>query len=337
MTKYGMASENQDTSASEITSPTINNPSPVQITSENSTLPITGHKLNGNNYLQWSQSVMMFICGKGKDDYITGAIQPPREDDPKYKSWKSENNMVMSWLINSMTNEVGEDFMFYKTAKEIWDEAKISYSDKDNASEVYEIKSFLHDLRQGDLTVTQYFNALTKRWQQLDVFEKIEWSCSEDAVKYRKIVEKERIYKFLLGLNKDLDEVRGRILSQKPVPPIREVFSEVRREESRKKVMMGSQTAALPSTENSALVVRTFNSQGNESKTRKGRPWCDHCRKPGHVREKCWKIYGKPADWKPSRQHPDSHAFAAVPEEKTGAETNLFSKEQIEMLKKIFG
>jgi hypothetical protein len=27
---------------------------------------ITGHKLNGYNYLQWSSSVMMFICGKGR-------------------------------------------------------------------------------------------------------------------------------------------------------------------------------------------------------------------------------------------------------------------------------
>lgn len=35
-------------------------------------LPITGHKLNGNNYLQWSQSVLMFISGKGKDEYLTG-------------------------------------------------------------------------------------------------------------------------------------------------------------------------------------------------------------------------------------------------------------------------
>lgn len=33
--------------------------------------------------------------------------------------------------------------------------------------------------------------------------------------------------KFLLGLNKDLDEVRGKIMGMKPLPTIREAFLEV--------------------------------------------------------------------------------------------------------------
>ena len=36
--------------------------------------------------------------------------------------------MVMSWLINSMTNDIGENFLLYATAKEIWDAAKVAYS-----------------------------------------------------------------------------------------------------------------------------------------------------------------------------------------------------------------
>ena len=54
---------------------------------------------------------MMFICGKGNDDYLTGAAIKPREEDLKFRSWKFENNMVMSWLINSMVNEIG--FFFF--------------------------------------------------------------------------------------------------------------------------------------------------------------------------------------------------------------------------------
>ncbi|KAM7461081.1 hypothetical protein LguiA_029202 [Lonicera macranthoides] len=91
---------------------------------DSSHLPITGHKLNGQNFLQWSQSVMMFICGKGKDDYLTGAAVPPTKEDPKFKGWKAKNNMVMSWLINSMNNDIGENFLLYETTKEIWDAAR---------------------------------------------------------------------------------------------------------------------------------------------------------------------------------------------------------------------
>lgn len=182
--------------------------------------PITGHKLNGHNYNQWSHSVMIFVTGEGKEEYLTGATQPPVQDSANYRTWKTENNMVMSWLLNSMTNETGENFMYYKTAKEIWDAARDTYSNKDNASAIFEIKGMLHELRQGEQTVTKYFNKLTRYWQQLDVLDDVSWSCATDAKQYKDIQEKERIYKFLLGLNQNLDEVRGRVLSIKPLPSI---------------------------------------------------------------------------------------------------------------------
>ncbi|PWN33506.1 uncharacterized protein FA14DRAFT_62869 [Meira miltonrushii] len=28
--------------------------------------------------------------------------------------------------------------------------------------------------------------------------------------------------------------------------------------------------------------------------TQSKRPWCDHCNKPGHRKDKCWKLHGKP-------------------------------------------
>ena len=131
MVKYGMASD-KESSCSEVTSNQVA-AHPTQFgNSEGVILPITGHKLNGQNYLQWSQSLMMFVCGKGKDDQLTGRAATPEMGDPKYKIWKAKNSMVMSWLINSMTNEIGEDFMYYGLGKEIWKAKKESYSDKEN-------------------------------------------------------------------------------------------------------------------------------------------------------------------------------------------------------------
>ena len=76
----------------------------------------------------------MFIYRKSKDDHLTEAITIPKKEDPMLKVWKSENNMIMSWLINSMTNEIGENFLFYGTIKNIWDAAKETYSNSKNTS-----------------------------------------------------------------------------------------------------------------------------------------------------------------------------------------------------------
>ena len=61
---------------------------------------------------------MKFLWYKGKDNYLTSAIPRPMKEDSKFKEWKTENNMVMSWLINSMNNDVGE-ILYSETTQEI--------------------------------------------------------------------------------------------------------------------------------------------------------------------------------------------------------------------------
>lgn len=46
------------------------------------------------------------------------------------------------------------------------------------------------------------------------------------------------MYLFLAGLNQDFDEVRSRILGKTPLASLREAFSKIRREETRKKIML---------------------------------------------------------------------------------------------------
>ncbi|KAK3015974.1 hypothetical protein RJ639_007262 [Escallonia herrerae] len=283
---------------------------PTHGNSESSILPIIGHKLNGLNYLQWSQSVFMFISGKGKEDYLTGTIETPSKDDPNYKKWNSENHMVMSWLI--------------KTIK-ILKLARISC--------FMELPRKFGRMSRRHIQTMRTLQNTSK--SKLDIFEKITWDCQLDKKKYDKIVEKERIFKLLLGLNKDLDEVRGRILGTKPLPSLREAFSEVRREESRKKIMMG-RPGIQNSGESSALAAYGTNYKGSDNQPHKGKPWCDHCCRPGHIKEKCWKIHGKPANWKPRKPQPENRGYVATTEEKSISEDVVFSKEQLELLQNMF-
>lgn len=235
MTKYGMASFSGETFGANPGSAAAALPS-----MGDNTLPpsITCHKLNGRNFLSWSQSVLLFICGRGKDDHLTGKAACSDSNDQKFKTWRSENSMVMSWLINSMNPDTGENFLLYGTAQEIWDAARETYSFEENTSELFAIESILHDLRQEEKSVTSYFTALTRQWQESDMFDLHAWKCPDDEQIYRDIVEKKRVFQFLLGLNDTLDDARGRILGTKPLPSLRAAFSEVRQEESRRKVML---------------------------------------------------------------------------------------------------
>ena len=136
MTKYGMASSSTFVAtSSDTTSQSRRN---VEIATHGGTnsspILITSHKLNDHNYLQWSQYVIMFISGKGKDDYLTGEAAMPKVSDPSFKRWKLENNMFMSWLINSINNDISENFLLFGIVKDIWDAAKETYSSSGNTT-----------------------------------------------------------------------------------------------------------------------------------------------------------------------------------------------------------
>ena len=105
--------------------------------------------------------------------------------------------MVMSWLINSMENEIGQTFMFYATTQEIWEVAKKTYSDNENTVEFFKLQSTLSDLKQDKMDVTHYFNQMTRYWQQHDQFEELKWDYPNDSQRYKKFVEKQKLFAFL--------------------------------------------------------------------------------------------------------------------------------------------
>ena len=57
------------------------------------------------------------------------------------------------------------------------------------------------------MDVIHYFNIFNKLWKEIDMFNDCVWSSAEDGERYKKMVDKERIFDFLAGLNKELDEI----------------------------------------------------------------------------------------------------------------------------------
>ena len=249
-----------------------------------STLQITFHKLNGNNYLEWSQSVKLAVDGRGKLGYLTGEVTKPASDDPTFTVWRSENSLVTAWLLNSMEASIAKPNLFLPTTKDVWDSVRATYSDLENSSQIFELKSQLWQLKQGSRDVITYYNEMVTLWQELDQCYDDVWENANDCARHMKREENDWVYMFLAGVHHSLDDVKGRILGRKPLPSIREVFSEVRQEECRKRVMLSnSDITTKMDSDSSALVSRGPDSAGD----RKKKPWCDHCKKPWHTRETC--------------------------------------------------
>ncbi|TXG53747.1 hypothetical protein EZV62_019003 [Acer yangbiense] len=189
------------------------------------------YRLNGKNYLKWSQVVQTFLKGKGKLSHLLGT--GPTKGDPKFEAWDEADSMVMSWLWNSMTPEISDTCMFLSTARDIWESIRQTYFRVKDAAQVYEIKTKTTSTKQGNSYVTEYANALQNLWQELDHYRCIAMKCSDDAATLKQVIEQDRGYDFLAGLNVEFDQVRIQILGKDMLPSLNAVISMVRAEESR--------------------------------------------------------------------------------------------------------
>jgi len=114
--------------------------------------------------------MMLVIKGKGKVGYLTSSVPTPPTTVASYGVWEVENSTIMVWLINSMEPKIGRTYLFYKTTKEIWDSVQDMYSDLENSSQCFEIRSAIRTTKQGNLSVTEYFNILVELWHQIVLY-----------------------------------------------------------------------------------------------------------------------------------------------------------------------
>ncbi|RVX21382.1 hypothetical protein CK203_001939 [Vitis vinifera] len=153
-------------------------------------------------------------------------------------------------------------------------------------------------MKQGDREVTEYYTEMLGLWQELDLSCEEEWECTGTA---------------------------SRVLSRRLLPSIREVFSEVRREESKRRVMLdhsvGPEGSALltygPHGPHGPYAIAgrgpSVAKSSGPSPRQSKRTYCEHCKKLGHTKDTCWALHGKPADWKP-RQPNKAHSHQASTE-----------------------
>ncbi|KAA3477373.1 Retrovirus-related Pol polyprotein from transposon TNT 1-94 [Gossypium australe] len=123
------------------------------------------------------------------------------------------------------------------------------------------------------------------------MFEFYEWKCSEDNALYRKIMEQKRTFKFLLGLNKILNFVKGKIMGKKTSSKsLRDILQKFAKKKVRRRQ---STTTSKPRR----VYICCLSSQSlapmDNCLLRKGQSWCDHCSKLDHIRETCWKLHKK--------------------------------------------
>ena len=151
--------------------------------------------------------------------FISGSKMAPKDNtSEEYETWEDENCMVKSWLLDAMTKDIRSLFLRLSTAKKIWEAVKQTYSVSQDASKAYQLYCEVISVLQNEGSVISYFGTLQKLWQEFDAIEPCTMKCTQDIERYTTMINSQRLYVFLAGLDSHVDGVRGCVLATTPLP-----------------------------------------------------------------------------------------------------------------------
>lgn len=71
------------------------------------------------------------LSAKNKLEFVDGGAPEPAKIDQVYGSWCRCNNMVVSWIVHSVSISIRQSILWMDRAEEIWRDLKSRYSQGD--------------------------------------------------------------------------------------------------------------------------------------------------------------------------------------------------------------
>nr|KYP40407.1 hypothetical protein KK1_038256 [Cajanus cajan] len=137
---------------------------------------------------------------KNKLPFTDGTLSKPDVEDPTFVAWNRGNNVVISWIYNSVSKEIITSILFATTTKEIWDDLKNRFSRKSGPI-IFHLKRQLMSLQQGSDDVSTYYTKLKSIWEELASY-KPNFQCTCGGLEsLHKHTQSEYVMSFLMGLN----------------------------------------------------------------------------------------------------------------------------------------
>lgn len=279
-------------------------------------ISLVSEKLVGiRNFNSWRRSMIMALGARNKTVFVDGTFSELDSSHPDYGSWSHCNNIVCTWLVNSVDTKIAKSIMYLPTARRMWLDIHDQFKQSDGPRTA-DIKQQIFAETQGSQSVSDYYTKLKQLWEELKNHESPYTCCCSlsQCASLKRIIERDEqdhILKFLTGLNDTFTATRGQILMMEPRPNISKVFNLVCQEERQRSMKSTSAVAFnISQTNPDESVVAAYTGGYNKNRPR---PVCSHCGLVGHVVTKCYKLHGYPQGYKNSNSNSRQQIQAPVP------------------------
>ncbi|XP_071739051.1 uncharacterized protein [Rutidosis leptorrhynchoides] len=113
---------------------------------------------------------MIVLNAKNKLKIVTGEFTKPAVNSETRALWERTNDMIISWILNTITDQINNSLNFVNTACELWRELHEHYSQLDG-HRIYQLSNEIAQLKQNQCSIETYYHKLKGYWDEIDAIE----------------------------------------------------------------------------------------------------------------------------------------------------------------------
>ncbi|KAF8400435.1 hypothetical protein HHK36_013733 [Tetracentron sinense] len=254
--------------------------------------PLISQLLNGDNYATWFRAMRMALMAKNKYGFVDGTLLKPDPTDRMSSQWERCNQMVYSWILNSINADIANSVMYADTAQEVWTDLHDRFSQQ-NAPRVYQISRAIALHVQDSLPVSVYFTKLKALWDELSSYTDIPTCTCGSSKALSALHQQEKLMQFLMGLNDSFSAIRSQILLMDPLPTVSRAYALILQEERQRDLHVNPHSNEISALLASTTPRGTYPTTDSRGKSRP-KVKCNHCGKENHTIDRCYRLHGFP-------------------------------------------
>lgn len=225
------------------TSKEVDITSPLYLHPSDGSSSVVVDKLQGSsNYRPWRRSMELALASKRKLGFVTGTVQRDKTDKQKQDAWDTCNNMVITWILQNVSEGIKKSVMYSNSAEVIWRQLETRFKVTSGAIK-YQLNKQVYELKQNGKSVTEYFTEMCTLWEELDNLNELPaittWSSEikayVDAMK--QMQAEQRLFQFLNGLDEIYGPQRSNLLMRSPLPTTEEACCVIQQEEYQREML----------------------------------------------------------------------------------------------------
>lgn len=181
------------------------------------------------------------LVSKRKYGFVTGGEKKDESDKVKAEAWDICHNVVLSWLVNGVSEQIKKSIMFVTSAEDIWKQLQMRFSVA-NGPRRYKLNKQIYEMKQNGRKISEYYTEMRSIWEELDslrdyqAIQKLTPDVSAHLNARKKDEEEQKLFQLLSGLDDAYSAQRSHILMMDPLPSIVSACGILQQEESQREI-----------------------------------------------------------------------------------------------------